>query len=124
MPLGKTGKVPLKRALAWVEANVDASRRSHWQGDGRPKTAPDRAQFSQKQADPPIRRYHKGVARREWVKTSGARNEPLDCRILAQAALEGLKASGMRLEIEAKRVREPSAKQAPAVYRSKWMQGL
>ena len=121
MPLGKTGKVPLKRALAWVEANVDASRRSHWQGDGRPKTAPDRAQFSQKQADPPIRRYHKGVARREWVKTSGARNEPLDCRILAQAALEGLKASGMRLEIEAKRVREPSAKQAPAVYRSKWI---
>ena len=53
LPLGKTGKVPLKRALAWVEANVDASRRSHWQGDGRPKTAPDRAQFSQKQADPP-----------------------------------------------------------------------
>ena len=56
----------------------------------------------------PIRRYHKGVAAREWVKTASARNEPLDCRCLAQAALEGLKASGMRLEIEAKRVREPS----------------
>jgi phage terminase large subunit GpA-like protein len=45
----------------------------------------------------PLRKYHKGVARRVWTKTQGARNEPLDCRILAMAALEGLKASGLRL---------------------------
>ena len=40
---------------------------------------------------------HKGVARRVWTKALGARNEPLDCRILAMAALEGLKAPGLRL---------------------------
>jgi phage terminase large subunit GpA-like protein len=45
----------------------------------------------------PIRKYHKGVARRVWTKAQGARIEPLDCRILAMAALEGLKASGLRL---------------------------
>ncbi len=47
----------------------------------------------------PVRKYHKGVARRVWAKVSGARNEPLDCRILAMAALEGLKASGLRLAL-------------------------
>jgi phage terminase large subunit GpA-like protein len=31
------------------------------------------------------------------IKAPSARNEPLDCRILAMAALEGLKASGLRL---------------------------
>jgi len=45
----------------------------------------------------PLRKYHKGVARRVWTKAANARNEPLDCRILAMAALEGLKASGLRL---------------------------
>ena len=45
----------------------------------------------------PLRKYHKGVARRVWTKVQGARNEPLDCRILAMAALEGLKASGLRV---------------------------
>jgi len=45
----------------------------------------------------PLRKYHKGVARRVWTKVPGARNEPLDCRVLAMAALEGLKASGLRL---------------------------
>jgi phage terminase large subunit GpA-like protein len=44
----------------------------------------------------PLRKYHKGVARRVWMKAASARNEPLDCRILAMAALEGLKASGFR----------------------------
>jgi len=45
----------------------------------------------------PLRKYHKGVARRVWTKAAGVRNEPLDCRVLAMAALEGLKASGLRL---------------------------
>jgi phage terminase large subunit GpA-like protein len=45
----------------------------------------------------PLRKYHKGVARRVWTKAAGARNEPLDCRVLAMAALEGLKTSGLRL---------------------------
>jgi len=45
----------------------------------------------------PLRKYHKGIARRVWTKIQGPRNDPLDCRILAMAALEGLKASGFRL---------------------------
>ena len=51
----------------------------------------------------PLRKYHNGVARRVWTPIGGARNEPLDCRIYAMAALEGLKASGLRLETEARR---------------------
>ena len=51
----------------------------------------------------PLRKYHNGVARRIWTPVGGARNEPIDCRIYAMAALEGLKASGLRLESEARR---------------------
>jgi phage terminase large subunit GpA-like protein len=51
----------------------------------------------------PLRKYHNGVARRVWTPVGGARNEPLDTRIYAMAALEGLKASGLRLEREARR---------------------
>ena len=57
----------------------------------------------------PLRKYHKGVARRVWTKAPGVRNEPLDCRILAMAALEGLKASGLRLTRLSRR--EGSARQ-------------
>jgi len=38
-----------------------------------------------------------------WTPVGGARNEPLDTRIYAMSALEGLKASGLRLEREAQR---------------------
>ena len=58
----------------------------------------------------PLRKYHQGVARRIWIPIGGARNEPLDCRIYAMAALEGLKASGLRLEAEAKRKATPPQK--------------
>ncbi|HEY8007587.1 MAG TPA: terminase gpA endonuclease subunit, partial [Methylocella sp.] len=71
----------------------------------------------------PIRRYHKGVATRVWTKTANARNEPLDCRCLAQAALEGLKASGLRLENEIQRVSDPKPAR-PTVTYIKWMQGF
>jgi phage terminase large subunit GpA-like protein len=71
----------------------------------------------------PIRKYHKGVATRVWTKTANARNEPLDCRCLAQAALEGLKASGLRLEIEIRRTRDPNGTAPPRVTYSKWMRG-
>lgn len=53
----------------------------------------------------PLRKYHNGVARRVWTPVGGARNEPIDCRIYGMAALEGLKASGLRLESEARRRR-------------------
>ena len=57
----------------------------------------------------PLRKYHNGVARRVWTPVGGARNEPLDCRIYALAALEGLKASGLRLENEARRRNSPTS---------------
>ena len=28
-----------------------------------------------------VRKWHKGVARIEWVPDKGVRNEPLDCRV-------------------------------------------
>lgn len=49
-------------------------------------------------AERPIRRYHKGVPRIEWQVDRGVRNEPLDCRVYATAALHGLYASGYRLQ--------------------------
>ena len=68
----------------------------------------------------PLRKYHRGVARRVWTPIGGARTEPLDCRIYAMAALEGLKASGFRFEREKVRT-EPGAKPTPAVIHSRWM---
>jgi phage terminase large subunit GpA-like protein len=70
----------------------------------------------------PLRRFHNGVARREWVRIQGTRNEPLDCRVLAMASLEGLKASGLRLEREAAALeRGTCEKPLPTVIRSRWM---
>ncbi|MFM9860570.1 phage terminase large subunit family protein [Pseudoxanthobacter sp. M-2] len=66
-------------------------------------------------AERPIRRYHKGVARIDWLVDRGVRNEPLDCRVYATAALHGLYAIGFKLEVPAP---------APTIVasKSKWMQ--
>lgn len=48
-------------------------------------------------AERPIRKYSRGVPRIEWVVDRGVRNEPLDCRIYAIAALAGLGAAGFSL---------------------------
>lgn len=39
----------------------------------------------------------RGVARIEWVPDPGVRNEPLDCRVYATAALHGFCAAGTSL---------------------------
>jgi phage terminase large subunit GpA-like protein len=49
-------------------------------------------------AERPIRKYRRGVATIEWLVDRGVRNEPLDCRVYATAALHGLYAVGYRLE--------------------------
>lgn len=41
------------------------------------------------------RRNKRGYVVREWVKKPGVANEPLDCRVYAYAALEGLEMGGM-----------------------------
>lgn len=52
-----------------------------------------------------VKTDRKGFAKRTWkLKRSGARNEPLDCAVLAYAALWGLRANGMDLETEVARV--------------------
>ena len=47
----------------------------------------DREYFQQLTAEKQVTRYHKGTARREWVK-SRSRNEVLDCNVYALAALK------------------------------------
>jgi phage terminase large subunit GpA-like protein len=46
-------------------------------------------------------RYSKGFAHREWTKKAGARNEALDARNYAYAALQSLIAGGFRLNKQA-----------------------
>lgn len=82
-------------------------------------------------AERPVRRYTRGVARIEWVPDPGVRNEPLDCRVYAMAALHGLYAAGLSLNDAAEKVARadlrtekeaaPPAKAAPSVIRSSWM---
>lgn len=43
--------------------------------------------FRQLTAEKLVTRYHKGFAKKEWEKSSGQRNEALDCRVYAMAAL-------------------------------------
>jgi phage terminase large subunit GpA-like protein len=50
-----------------------------------PASYPDEY-FKQLTAEKVVRKYHKGFHKREWVKTR-ARNEALDCRVYALAAL-------------------------------------
>ena len=47
----------------------------------------DKEYFQQLTAEKQVTRYHKGTARREWVK-SRSRNEALDCNVYALAALK------------------------------------
>lgn len=46
--------------------------------------------FEQLTAEKQITRYVKGFPVREWVKKSGARNEALDCKVYAYAAMQWL----------------------------------
>ncbi|WP_372425852.1 phage terminase large subunit family protein [Salinarimonas chemoclinalis] len=69
-------------------------------------------------AEKVTKRYHRGSPIREWTKEKSARNEALDCRVYAYAALCGLTARGFRLDDEARRIagmplREPAGTSAP-----------
>lgn len=48
----------------------------------------DEEHFRQLTAEKVVTQYYKGFPRRVWVKKSEQRNEPLDCRVYAIAALE------------------------------------
>ena len=82
-------------------------------------------------------RFHRGRPIREWKKRDGDRNEALDCRVYAMAALQGLVAMGLQLNREAERLLEiplkeetggteekpakPATKPQRRVYLSPWM---
>lgn len=82
----------------------------------------------------PVRKYTRGIARREWVKPAGARNEAFDCRVYALAGLHGLRAFGVSLDREADRAAQrgehngsaaapltPAARR-PRTIRSSWLE--
>jgi len=93
----------------------------------------DASWFRQLTAESLATRYVKGRPVREWRKAPGDRNEALDCRVYAAAALQGLIALGARLNAEAEILdarplradtapgtgRSPSS--PPTVIRSKWL---
>ena len=59
--------------------------------------------FRQLTAEKVQTRYIKGRQVREWYKKDGDRNEALDCRVYAMAALYGLTSMGLQLNKEANR---------------------
>ncbi|BBF92113.1 terminase gpA endonuclease subunit [Blastochloris tepida] len=91
----------------------------------------DYAWFGELVAERAVRKYTRGVARLEWVKDAGVRNEGLDTRVYATAALHGLFAAGWRLTDLAARLKEApmlsastaeaAPQPAPAVIRSKFL---
>ncbi len=67
----------------------------------------DRDHFEQLTAEVCVTVYDKALPRNVWKKkNAGARNEALDCRGYAYAALCGLQAGGFRLNREADRMQE------------------
>ena len=115
--------------IARLSIEEPGSGAMHW-----PKGR-DLSWFRMLTAERPIRRFIKGVAVREWVKAKHERNEALDARVYAMAALHGLRAAGFVLDREAERVaglparaaREaeaPGATAAPrqTAFRSRWME--
>lgn len=76
----------------------------------------DEDYFAQLTAEKAITKYVRGFAKRVWIKkTASARNEALDCRVLAMVALELLNANiPMIMARMAKRAEGDDAKEQPA----------
>ena len=84
-PVGDdTGKETVLNRLKIVHADDDGY--CHFPRD--PKAGYDADYFESLTSERRVIRYHKGKPRIEWVKKSGARNEALDIRKYATAALE------------------------------------
>lgn len=83
--------------LAKVGANVSGAGACHFPEDR------DEEYFEQLTAEVQKRRYVRGFPVIEWIKVRD-RNEALDCRVYAYAALQGLAMSGASLNREASRI--------------------
>jgi phage terminase large subunit GpA-like protein len=64
----------------------------------------DLAYFEQLTAERCVTRYVKGHPKREWIKDRHQRNEALDCRVYAYAALHTLIAMGLSLNARAEAI--------------------
>lgn len=72
----------------------------------------DVAYFEQLTAERLKTRYVKGFAQRYWWKPDGRRNEALDCRVYAYAALHGLLSMGLHLNKRADALPRPDPTQS------------
>jgi phage terminase large subunit GpA-like protein len=63
----------------------------------------DLGYFEQLTAEKKFTRYHNGFPKQEWRKPANARNEALDARNYAYAALHALYASGLKLQVHCER---------------------
>ncbi|MBF0308118.1 MAG: phage terminase large subunit family protein [Magnetococcales bacterium] len=66
----------------------------------------DKEYFDQLTAEKAVTEWHRGSPVRVWVKEKHARNEALDCRVYAMAALAGLKHLGLKLNQVADKMTE------------------
>ena len=82
----------------------------------------DAAYFEQLTAERVRTRYVKGHAKREWVKPDSRRNEALDCRVYAYAALHGLMSMGLSLNRRADAL--PVRPQKPTARSSSYSQPM
>lgn len=64
----------------------------------------DATYFAQLTAERVVTKYDKGHAKRVWVKKPSQRNEALDCRVYAVAALAGLVSMGHEIDREVERL--------------------
>ena len=65
-------------------------------------------------AERAVRKWKAGVARIWWVADPNVRNEPLDCRVYACAALAGLTSAGLNLAEAARVVSEAAERKGEA----------
>ncbi|HSI42118.1 MAG TPA: phage terminase large subunit family protein [Xanthobacteraceae bacterium] len=124
-PVHMVGVDTLKHGLLTrLRIDKPGAAACHWPADR------DYFWFQGLVAERPVRRFTKGVARIEWVHDPGVRNEPLDCRVYATAALHGLYAAGLSLadavaRIESAELRTespaPAAVPRQTVFRSNFM---
>ena len=75
--------------------------------------------FDQLTSEKKFTRYHNGFPKQEWKKPANARNEALDTRVYAYAALHALYAAGLKLAVYCARFVQmigarPPQKQTPA----------
>jgi phage terminase large subunit GpA-like protein len=82
------------------------------------------AYFKGLTAEKMVTRYVNGVPKMEWKKLNGVRNEPLDCRVYALAALHLLAPRFDELALERKKKKEPQEEkreqEIPYIYRWKY----